>query len=49
MAYGACGDPSAAYANRVSCLIDEEGRVLKYYPKVAPREHVGEVLQDLAG
>jgi peroxiredoxin len=34
-------------ARRVSCLIDEEGRVLKYYPQVSPREHVAEVLRDL--
>jgi len=47
--YGAADDASARSARRVSCLIDEEGRVLKYYPQVAAREHVGEVLQDLAG
>ena len=48
-AYGAADDPSAQFAKRVSCLIDEEGRVLRYYPQVSAREHVGEVLRDLAG
>ena len=46
-AYGAADDATAQRAKRVSCLIDEEGRVLKYYPQVAPREHVAEVLGDL--
>ena len=45
--YGAADDATAQYAKRVSCLIDEEGRVEKYYPQVAPREHVAEVLRDL--
>ena len=45
--YGAAADASAKSAKRVSCLIDEQGHVLRYYPQVAAREHVGEVLQDL--
>ena len=49
LAYGAADDASAQFAKRVSCLIDEEGRVLRYYPQVAAREHVAEVLGDLAG
>ena len=49
LAYGAADDPSAQFAKRVSCLIDEEGRVLRYYPQVAAREHVSEVLRDLVG
>jgi peroxiredoxin len=48
-AYGAADDPNAPYAKRVSCLIDEQGRVLKYYPQVAPRDHVAEVLRDITG
>ncbi len=47
LAYGAAEEPSAQFAKRVSCLIDEEGRVLRYYPQVSAREHVGEVLRDL--
>ena len=46
LAYGAADD---RFAKRVSCLIDEEGRVLRYYPQVSAREHVGEVLRDLVG
>ncbi|HUE29847.1 MAG TPA: redoxin domain-containing protein [Verrucomicrobiae bacterium] len=49
LAYGAANDASAQFAKRVSCLIDEEGRVLRYYPQVAARQHVEEVLSDLAG
>jgi peroxiredoxin len=45
--YGAADDPSANSAKRISCLIDEQGRVLRYYPQVSAREHVAEVLQDL--
>jgi peroxiredoxin Q/BCP len=47
LAYGAADDASARTAKRVSCLIDEQGRVQKYYPQVAPREHLAEVLRDL--
>jgi thioredoxin-dependent peroxiredoxin len=47
LAYGAADDRSARTAKRVSCLIDEQGRVLRFYPQVAAREHVAEVLQDL--
>ena len=49
IAYGAADDASARSAKRVSCLIDEQGRVLRYYPQVAAREHPTEVLRDLAG
>jgi len=49
LAYGAAADLSARSAKRVSCLIDEQGRVLRYYPQVSAREHVAEVLGDLAG
>ena len=49
LAYGAANDASAQFAKRVSCLIDEQGRVLRYYPQVAARQHVEEVLSDLAG
>jgi len=49
LAYGAADDRSARTPRRVSCLIDEQGRVLRYYAQVSAREHVGEVLQDLAG
>jgi len=33
--------------NRVSYLIDPQGKIAKVYPKVKPAEHAQEVLQDL--
>ena len=47
VAYGACDEPSAGNARRISCLIDEEGKVLKVYPKVKPADHPDEVLRDV--
>jgi peroxiredoxin Q/BCP len=47
LAYGACDNPKAAYAERISYLIDEEGRILRAYPQVDPRIHAAEVLADL--
>lgn len=47
MAYGACDNPKAAYAARVSYLIDEAGKIARVYPKVNPREHPALVLADL--
>ncbi len=35
-------------AKRVSFLIDGEGIVRRVYPKVSPRAHAREVLEDLA-
>jgi thioredoxin-dependent peroxiredoxin len=46
LAYGACADPSAGYAKRISYLIDEQGNVAKVYPKVNPPDHPEEVLRD---
>jgi thioredoxin-dependent peroxiredoxin len=48
LAYGACDRPDASTARRVSCLIGEDGRVLRYYATVAPRDHPTEVLRDLS-
>jgi peroxiredoxin Q/BCP len=47
MAYGACDDPSASTARRISYLIGRDGRVKKAYPKVNAATHPEEVLQDL--
>ena len=47
IASGACDDATAGYAKRISYLIDEQGRVIKAYPKVKPAEHPAEVLRDL--
>jgi peroxiredoxin Q/BCP len=47
LAYGACTEPSAGYAKRISYLIDEQGNVAKVYAKVAPADHPEEVLRDV--
>lgn len=46
MAYGACNDPKARYAKRISVLIDESGKVARVYDKVDPRDHPAQVLAD---
>ena len=47
LAYGAADAPDAAYAKRISYVIDEEGRVALAYAKVKPAEHLDRVLADL--
>jgi len=47
LAYGACDDVKAGYAKRISYLIDEQGKILKAYDAVNPRNHPAEVLADL--
>src|SRR5207302_2817223 len=47
LAYGACQDAAARYPERISVLIDEEGRVLRIYEQVDPRDHAARVLADL--
>jgi len=47
LAYGACDSPKAAYAERISYVIDEQGKILRVYPQVDPRIHAAEVLADL--
>jgi thioredoxin-dependent peroxiredoxin len=47
MAYGACDNPKARYAERISYLIDEQGRIARAYPQVDPRDHAAVVLVDL--
>lgn len=49
LAYGACSDPKAAHAERVSFLIDEEGRIERVYDQVDPRNHAANVLADILG
>ncbi len=48
MAYGACDDPKAEYARRISFLIGPDGKIVKTYGSVKPANHPGEVLEDLA-
>jgi peroxiredoxin Q/BCP len=47
LAYGACDDPAAATAKRISYLIGPDGRVRQAYPKVSAAAHPEEVLKDL--
>ncbi len=49
MAYGACDDAEAGYANRISYLIDEQGKIARTYAQVNPRQHPAEVLADVIG
>ena len=46
LAYGACDDPRAGSARRISYLIGPDGRVKKAYATVKPAEHPAQVLQD---
>ena len=47
IAYGACDNPKARYADRISYVIDERGKILRAYPQVNPRDHAAQVLADL--
>jgi peroxiredoxin Q/BCP len=47
LAYGACDDPKAGSARRISYVIGPDGRVVKAYPKVNAATHPEEVLKDL--
>ena len=47
LAYGACDDPTAGSARRISYVIGPDGRIVKAYPKVNAATHPDEVLQDL--
>jgi peroxiredoxin Q/BCP len=46
LAYGACEDPKARYADRVSFLIDESGGISRMYDNVNPRDHAARILAD---
>jgi peroxiredoxin Q/BCP len=47
LAYGACSDRKAPSPQRVSFLIDEEGRIARVYDQVDPRDHPARVLAEL--
>ncbi len=49
LAYGACTDPRARYAERMSFVIDERGFVERVYDRVDPRDHPARVLADILG
>jgi peroxiredoxin len=45
--YGACSSKDAKSANRISYLIDGDGKIAKAYAKVDAGRHPEEVLHDL--
>jgi peroxiredoxin Q/BCP len=47
MAYGACDNSKARYAERISYVIDEHGVIARAYPQVNPRDHAAQVLADI--
>jgi thioredoxin-dependent peroxiredoxin len=47
LAYGACKDPKAAWPNRMSFLIDEQGQIARTYERVDPRDHPASILADI--
>ena len=47
LAYGACDNAKAGYANRISYLIDEQGKIARAYLQVNPRDHAAQVLADI--
>ena len=47
LTYGACDSADAQYANRISFLINGEGKIVKAYPNVDASKHPEEVLKDL--
>jgi peroxiredoxin Q/BCP len=44
MAYGACDEPTATYARRITYVIGPDGRIDHASPKVNPGEHPEEML-----
>lgn len=44
MAYGACDEPTATYARRITYVIGPDGRIAHASPKVNPGEHPEEML-----
>lgn len=49
LAYGACDTPKARYPERISFLIDADGRIERVYDKVDPRDHAAQVLAGVLG
>src|SRR5579872_3024639 len=47
LAYGACSDPKTQHAERVSFLIDAEGKIARVYDHVDPRDHPARVLAEI--
>jgi len=47
LAYGACDEPNAGYADRITYLIDEDGFISQAYSHVETRTHPAKVLEAL--
>lgn len=47
MAYGACAAADAGFADRVTAVVGPDGKIAKFYAKVAPKTHPDEVLADV--
>ena len=47
MAYGACDEPTAPYARRISYVIDPAGRISQAIGKVSPATHPDELLASI--
>ena len=47
MAYGACNEPSAGAAARITCVIGPDGKVVQAHPKVTPKTHPQAILDSL--
>ena len=47
LAYGACSDTRAQAAERISFLIDEDGKIARVYDQVDPRDHPAKVLAEI--
>ena len=48
LAFGACQQPDAAAAKRITAVIGPDGNVLRVYQNVDAKSHPQQVLQDLA-
>jgi thioredoxin-dependent peroxiredoxin len=44
LAYGACDSPTAGNARRIGVVVDAEGKVKEYLPKVDPSAYPDQVL-----
>ena len=47
MAYGACDDPKAQYASRITYVVGPDGRIAQAHAKVSPKTHPKEILATL--
>ncbi len=47
VAYGACTEPRAQWAERISFLIGADGKIERVYSQVDPRDHPARVLAEI--